>query len=545
MLYSEHEINISRTNLSVVAASVPSPLCLLGGWAVFLLTNKNFTQAHGREYHGSKDIDLGFYFNIQEDENSLKESLFNKSIIALKEIGFTPQSFRMVQIYHSEEMRPLTEEESKRVPAYNLFYFYVDLMVNRIPDKIRDVLGVAPADEPMITQIFEKKLYKTITAFGVDVLLPNPEIMLATKLNWVLQRTKDHKRIKDIADIYALIWYTDTNMKHLQKSVASLITQGKINKVLSSFRDNDLKCVSKEIGVDVDQIKSVFNNFIPESELKTMSSQNHDDDQKWRIPRGVSYNTLKIILTSIYQKQGDQKIISLDDIAKTSGIARKLVGTNLIFFQSINLVKGTSRSGFQFTTLGTQFVKALIQKNDEEVKNTIRRIISETYLQDIIDHIRVRDESISLSHLYGFIKAESRAPNGNTPGNMLPQYFTGARALLNMLNTAELLPQNISEELLSGSKDTDKPRTKSKSDKPRTKSKSGKPRTKSKSGKSQNIQSAINNSIDLPTNVLGRVIVKDIGHINIKDITTLDIARQYLDLLEKNISEPTSEPLQT
>ena len=117
--------------------------------------------------------------------------------------------------------------------------------------------------------------------------------MLATKLNWVLQRTKDHKRIKDIADIYALIWYTDTNMKHLQKSVASLITQGKINKVLSSFRDNDLKCVSKEIGVDVDQIKSVFNNFIPESELKTMSSQNHDDDQKWRIPRGVSYNTLK------------------------------------------------------------------------------------------------------------------------------------------------------------------------------------------------------------------------------------------------------------
>ncbi len=445
-------------------------------------------------------------------------------------------------------------------------------MVNRIPDKIRDVLGVAPADEPMITQIFEKKLYKTITAFGVDVLLPNPEIMLATKLNWVLQRTKDHKRIKDIADIYALIWYTDTNMKHLQKSVASLITQGKINKVLSSFRDNDLKCVSKEIGVDVDQIKSVFNNFIPESELKTMSSQNHDDDQKWRIPRGVSYNTLKIILTSIYQKQGDQKIISLDDIAKTSGIARKLVGTNLIFFQSINLVKGTSRSGFQFTTLGTQFVKALIQKNDEEVKNTIRRIISETYLQDIIDHIRVRDESISLSHLYGFIKAESRAPNGNTPGNMLPQYFTGARALLNMLNAAELLPQNISEELLSGSKDTDKPRTKSKSDKPRTKSKSDKPRTKSKSdkprtksksdkprtksksdkprtksksGKSQNIQSAINNSIDLPTNVLGRVIVKDIGHINIKDITTLDIARQYLDLLEKNISEPTSEPLQT
>ena len=114
-------------------------------------------------------------------------------------------------------------------------------------------------------------------------------------------------------------------MKHLQKSVASLITQDKINKVLTAFSDDDLEWVSKEIDIDAGQIKSVFNSFITESELKTMSLQNHDDDQKWRIPIGLSYDTLKIILTSIYQKQGDQKIISLDDIVKTSGLARKIV----------------------------------------------------------------------------------------------------------------------------------------------------------------------------------------------------------------------------
>ena len=113
MLYSRYETEISRANLSTVAANVPSPLCILGGWAVFLLTNENFKKQHGNEYHGSKDIDLGFYFNEQEDEKSLKKSLFNKSITALKQIGFNPQSFRMVQIYHSETMNPLTEDESK------------------------------------------------------------------------------------------------------------------------------------------------------------------------------------------------------------------------------------------------------------------------------------------------------------------------------------------------------------------------------------------------------------------------------------------------
>ena len=166
--------------------------------------------------------------------------------------------------------------------------------------------------------------------------------------------------------------------------------------------------------------KNVFNSFISESELKTMSLQNHDDDQKWRIPIGLSYNALKIILTSIYQKQGDQKIISLGDIVKTSGLTRRIVATNLRFFQSIDLVTGTSKSGFRFTPLGTQFAKALIQKNDEEIKNTIKTIVSKTHIKDIVDYISVRGESISLSQLYGFIKAESRVPDGNMPGNMLP-----------------------------------------------------------------------------------------------------------------------------
>ncbi len=135
-------------------------------------------------------------------------------------------------------------------------------MVNRIPENISTHLGITPVDEPMITQIFEKKLYKTVKEFGVNILLPNPEVLLATKLNSVLERTKDHKRIKDIADIYALIWCTNTNPKRLQNSVAKLITQNKINEVISSFTDEDLESASKAITVDIKQMKMVLNSFI-------------------------------------------------------------------------------------------------------------------------------------------------------------------------------------------------------------------------------------------------------------------------------------------
>ena len=104
-----------------------------------------------------------------------------------------------------------------------------------------------------------------------------------------------------------------------------------------------------------------------------------------------------------------------------------------------------------------------------------------------------------------------------------------------MLNTAELLPQNVSEELLSGDKHNTS----------RTKPKPGKSGTKPKPGKSQSMQSDIKNNTDLPANVLGSVTAKNVGYIHVKDMATLSIARQYLDILEKNMLERASEPVQT
>jgi len=327
MLYEDYETNTSRNNLTTVAKSIPAPLCLLGGWAVYLLVNEKFKEEHGSEYHGSKDIDLGFYFTENETEDSLKNSLFNKSVIALEKIGFISQSFRLVQHYHREQKRSLTEEESKHVQSYNLFHLYVDLMVNRTPKNLSKILKIVPADEPMITKIFEKKLYKKTKEFGEEILLPNPEVLLSTKLNWVLERTKDHKRIKDIADIFALIWYTESTPKKLRESVAALIGQEKINDVISDFTENDFEQASKAINVDPEQMKNVINSFIVTIEQKPVNQKKDENmsDDKWRIPFNVSFDSLKVIMNSLYRKQGDQKYVAVDEIAKTSGLQKTAI----------------------------------------------------------------------------------------------------------------------------------------------------------------------------------------------------------------------------
>ena len=114
MLYEKYETDISKDNLVTVFSKVTAPLCLLGGWAVYLTVNVNYKNEKGRDYHGSKDIDLGFHFEKNESKESLINSAFNQSIKALENIGFDFVGFRLVQYYHRETQKALTPEEAKK-----------------------------------------------------------------------------------------------------------------------------------------------------------------------------------------------------------------------------------------------------------------------------------------------------------------------------------------------------------------------------------------------------------------------------------------------
>ncbi|MCY4490938.1 MAG: hypothetical protein OXC46_05665 [Thaumarchaeota archaeon] len=117
MLYENYETDIPKNNLVKVFSKVTKPLCLLGGWAVYLTVNEAFKKDKGRSYHGSKDIDLGFHFSKNESQESLINSAFNQSIKALEKIGFYSIDFRLVQQYHRETQCVLTEKQARKFPS--------------------------------------------------------------------------------------------------------------------------------------------------------------------------------------------------------------------------------------------------------------------------------------------------------------------------------------------------------------------------------------------------------------------------------------------
>ncbi len=80
MSYQLSETETSQKQLQGILKQLNDPLCLLGGWAVYYIVNQNFQKATGRNYIGSRDIDLGFHINKDWNKEQLEKSEFINSI---------------------------------------------------------------------------------------------------------------------------------------------------------------------------------------------------------------------------------------------------------------------------------------------------------------------------------------------------------------------------------------------------------------------------------------------------------------------------------
>jgi len=112
--------------------------CLLGGWAVYMNVNERFRADHGRDYIGSRDIDVGF---LLDPGKPLEDSEFARVFGDLRASGFRGQAFRMYKEYDRETGLELSPEEAMAKPSFEILNLYLDLVVDRIPDSFVEVFG--------------------------------------------------------------------------------------------------------------------------------------------------------------------------------------------------------------------------------------------------------------------------------------------------------------------------------------------------------------------------------------------------------------------
>jgi hypothetical protein len=257
-LYEEFETDISFRYLEKIVAILERPICIIGGWAVYFTVNEHFKKEHGRNYLGSKDVDLGFYIDKNLDKEELKNTEFSRSMALLEGLGFQPLGFRFYKDINVDTGEDLTPEQSRKTLSHDIFKIYVDLIVNEIHPAFKEIFGFTPIDESLISPVFQDENNRIeLTEFNKLLWLPKPEILLATKVKSAPTRTKDEKLIKDICDIYALSWHSGKQFDQIKNGTRSILAFN--DQKLPTLQAGEVfEKAGNAMGIDVDVVKTVI-----------------------------------------------------------------------------------------------------------------------------------------------------------------------------------------------------------------------------------------------------------------------------------------------
>jgi hypothetical protein len=120
MLYQPTEIKTSEKQLQTIFKKLKGQTCLLGGWAVYHLVNKNFEKATGRKYVGSRDIDIGFHIDKKWTEEQLINSEFATAIKTLEKLHHSCRLQTNKRLQHRQRKRTHPRRISKTSTIPNL-----------------------------------------------------------------------------------------------------------------------------------------------------------------------------------------------------------------------------------------------------------------------------------------------------------------------------------------------------------------------------------------------------------------------------------------
>lgn len=261
--YREKEVDVSESWLGTLFA-LELDMCLIGGWAVYETVTGNYEDDIGHSYIGSKDIDVGFHLDEKWSFEELEESDYRKFFRYLEEKQFEWVGFRFFKGYDYDTGDELTAKEVAEKPPFEVIKLYIDPIVDHIHPELKEKLMINPIDEKLLSNVFEADAYNTINLRAqtkIEVKIPKPEVLLSMKFNSVDKRTRDHKRIKDISDIFALIWYSDYELKEMKHKLSALKDISKVKQTIGKFTNEEIRKAADAIDFDDENMKQIFTRF--------------------------------------------------------------------------------------------------------------------------------------------------------------------------------------------------------------------------------------------------------------------------------------------
>jgi hypothetical protein len=236
---------LSEQELQEILTVAVPPVCLLGGWAVHLHVTDGFRTAHDRSYIGSRDIDLGVH--IESDWTT--EGITTTPVAATfehieRELGYNRGRFGFYRQFHRESGNRLSDDAAKDHPPHDIFRVDIDVIPDTTAlDMFEEAFGFRPPAEPLLEPAFTAGQAESLDEYvswdaSDGTLIAASDLLAAMKIRALPQRDKSHKRLKDLADLHALLWYV-TDYDEMKIATLAHLSDDNITE-FRSVATNDL-----------------------------------------------------------------------------------------------------------------------------------------------------------------------------------------------------------------------------------------------------------------------------------------------------------------
>jgi hypothetical protein len=104
------------------------------------------------------------------------------------------------------------------------------------------VFGFKPPAEPLLAPVFEDDKGRQLAEYvswspSAEKLIVSPEILAAMKIRSLPDRDKSHKRVKDVADLHALLWYV-TNYTDMKTDALEYVSDSDVEQFSDAVDDS-------------------------------------------------------------------------------------------------------------------------------------------------------------------------------------------------------------------------------------------------------------------------------------------------------------------
>ena len=191
-------------------------------------------------------------------KSELESTNLFKILKILESNGFKPEGFRYRKDIAYAEIG--TKEDMEKNKA---FVLYVDILVNSYPPSLNDIHPNCFFEIPLIEQVYNDAKYQVkISSISDNFFIPTREIITAMKIQSLPARgDAHHKKVKDLCDIYGLLWFSKKSVYEIIDDVLNIIDVNSIKRLRDCINKGLISECEGYLGESKGSLNTVLNDL--------------------------------------------------------------------------------------------------------------------------------------------------------------------------------------------------------------------------------------------------------------------------------------------